>query len=155
MATGVFKMRRWAVLSLLLCATVTACGRGDEPIKANPAYDSPVPAGPPVFIGRWAPGSAACDSGPWVIGSDGLRSPAGLACTFESIDPSSAGYIVGALCQVGKVMQPTRIVVTVTGRAPSQSITMTGGPFAEPVALSRCPSPATAAPASPPVSAAP
>ncbi len=156
MTTGVFKMRRWVVLGFLLSATVAACGPSEPPIGANPkAYDSAAPAGPPAFIGRWGAESKGCDRDIWLIGSDGLRSPSELSCTFESIDTTSAGYIVSAMCRVGKAVQPSRIVFTMTGPAAAQSLTMTGGPFAEPVALSRCPSSATVTPASLSVSTAP
>ena len=156
MVTGVFKMRRWLVLSLLLSATLTACGPSEPPIGSNPkAYDSAAPAGPPAFIGRWGLETHGCDRDIWLIGSDGLRSPGGLACGFESIDSTSAGYIVGAMCRIGKAVQPTRIVFTITGPVTAQSLTMTGGPFAEPVALSRCPSSAAVTPASLAVPTAP
>ena len=175
MACTVFKMRRWmstavgskalAAAALGLAALAAGCGPSEPPIGANPkAYESAAPSGPLAFIGRWAGGPGRCSRDVWVIGSDGLRSPSALACSFESIEPTSAGYIVGGLCQVGKAVQPTRLVFTISGPPGSQSLTVTGGPFNEPIALSRCPAqdpagvaalPPSDLPASSPASATP
>ena len=162
MALSVFKMRRWispvsrskalALAGLGMAALTAGCGPSEPPIGANPkAYQSAVPTGPLAFVGRWGGGSSRCARDVWVIGSDGLRSPSALACSFESIEPTSAGYIVGGMCQVGKAVQPTRLVFTISGPPGDQDLTVTGGPFNEPLALERCPNqdaaPASALPA--------
>ncbi len=145
MASGVFKKRRSASLAVMLMLSVaagmTACRPSEPPIGANPkAYESAVEAGSPAYIGRWSVASD-CDRDIWVIGSDGLRSPSALTCTFDAVEATSAGYVVNGICQVGKAMQPTRMVFTMSGKGVSRSLTVSGGPFAEPIALSQCHTP--------------
>ncbi len=163
MALSVFKMRRWfspapcskalAFAALGLAALTAGCGPSEPPIGANPkAYQSAAPTGPLAFVGRWGGGSSRCARDVWVIGSDGLRSPSALACSFESIEPTSAGYIVGGMCQVGKAVQPTRLVFTISGPPGDQDLTVTGGPFNEPLALERCPTQDPAPPSALPAS---
>ena len=139
---------------MLLCA----CSRQAEPpIGASPAERSPSLAaaaavGPPLFVGRWAASRSACSTHGWELTATSLTSPNALNCELTKARPTSAGYTVYAVCKVGKAAQPTRLVFTLTGPSTDRSLTLTGGPFLEPMALAHCPgglqSASTAAPAS-------
>ena len=83
-------------------------------------------------------------------------SPSALSCELTKAKPTSAGYTVYGVCMVGKAAQPTRLIFTLTGSSTSRSLTLSGGPFLEPMALARCPDGLqSAANAPPPSSAAP
>ena len=68
-----------------------------------------------------------------------MKSPSALTCELFKAQPTSAGYTVYSTCLVGKASQPMRLVFTLTGSGETRSLTLTGGPFTEPLALSRCP----------------
>ena len=93
-------------------------------------------AGPPLFVGHWAVSRKACAERGWDLTPTSLQSPSALSCTFSKAEPTSAGYTVYAVCTVGKASQPTRLILTFSGHG--QALTLTDGPFTEPVALTRC-----------------
>ena len=131
------------LLALLAAAGLGACSRHPEPpIGAAPAERAPARtaaeiAGPPLYVGRWAVSTAACSERGWELTPNRLTSPSALSCQFFKTEPTSAGYTVYSTCMVGKASQPMRLVFTLTSK--NRALTMTGGPFSEPVALSRCP----------------
>ena len=148
MAFSVVAARRPASLLALLAfaAPTAACQRHAAPPIAVQAVEraAPRPAdGTPAFVGRWAATPAACATRAWVLTSDALRSPSVLACSFDQVSQTDAGYTVDGVCAVGKARAPGRLVFTLTGRGEARSLTVNGGPFTEPVALAHCPSPVT------------
>jgi hypothetical protein len=155
MLDSVVPMRR---LALVLAATVmlAACGqRSLPPIGAAPAESAPpitaaATSGLPLFVGRWAVNKAACTGRGWSLTANSLTSPSALSCQFSKADPTSAGYTVYAVCAAGKASQPTRLTFTFSGPASNRGLTLTDGPFTEPVALSRCPADIQAASSAPP-----
>lgn len=144
MLMGVPAKRRRIPLALLGAAALGACNQHHlPPIGAAPAERAPAPtlaeaAGPPLFVGRWAASTAACASRAWDLTPTSLKSPSALTCEFFKDERTSAGYTVYSTCKVGKASQPVRLVLTLTGSGATRSLTLTGGPFTEPVALSRC-----------------
>lgn len=160
MLHGVFTMRRPA-LALAVMALLAACGqRSLPPIGASPAERAPAQtaaeaAGPPLFVGRWAASTTACVARGWELTSTSLVSPSALTCRLFKAEPTSAGYTVYSTCMVGKASEPMRLVVTLSGSGKTRSLTLTGGPFVEPVALSHCPRPLEAASSTPASAAAP
>ena len=108
--------------------------------------------GPPLFVGRWAASQAACATRGWELTPTSLKSPSALSCELTKAQPTSAGYTVYAVCTVGKAAQPTRLVFTLSGPSTNRGLTLTGGPFLEPMALARCPSGVLSASAAPPSS---
>jgi hypothetical protein len=159
MLHGVPTMRRQALLALAATAMLGACGqRHLPPIGAAPAERAPEQtaaeaAGPPLFVGRWAASATACDSRVWELTATRLTSPSALSCQLLKAERSSAGYSVNGMCTVGKASQPMRLIFTLTGSG--RSLTMTGGPFTEPVALARCSQDLEAASSTPSSAAAP
>lgn len=144
MREGVPPVRRIALVLMAAAATLAGCGNNKiPPIGAAPAEKAPAitaasMAGPPTFVGRWASSKAACAKRAWVFGAGGLQSPGALSCQFAHIDAASAGYTVSSLCSVGKAQSPTRLVITLTGKGATRSLTISSGPFTEPVPLAWC-----------------
>lgn len=148
-------MRRWALFAVLAAAGLGACHRREPPLGAAPAERAPpltaaAAAGPPLFVGHWAVSSKACAERGWDLTATSLQSPSALSCTFSKAEPTSAGYTVYAVCAVGKASQPTRLILTFSSHG--HSLTLTDGPFTEPVALTRCPAGARSAESAPPES---
>ncbi len=107
---------------------------------------TPVAAsGPARFIGRWAAAPTACGHEAWQIGAQQLRSPTTLACSLETVHATDAGYTVDGMCTVGKAVAPSSLVFTMSGADRRGGLTISGGPFDEPVGLVRCPEQVTAA----------
>ena len=124
----------------------TACGPKEAPLGAGPSGEAAPASGParPVaasslsFVGHWAATKTGCAREPWVFTAGGLSSPDVLSCTFGKINPTDAGYSVTAICAVGNAWAPGQLLFTMTGAGAARSLTMSGGPFSEPVALERC-----------------
>lgn len=152
-------MRRRLLIAGLAAAGLCACGRHEPPLGAAPAERSPPmtstsPAGQPLFVGRWAASRAACADRGWEITAAALKSPSALSCEIAKAEPTSAGYTVYATCIVGKATQPSRLVFTFSGPSTNRALTLTGGPFTEPMALARCPAGLQSAESAPPQSSA-
>ena len=150
-------MRRPILLALLAAAGLCACQREEPPLGAAPAERMPAlsaatAAGPPTFVGRWAVSRAACNRRSWTLTGASLASPSALSCQLLKAERTSAGYTVYSTCAIGKVSQPMRLIFTLTGSGAERSLTLTGGPFTEPVALTRCPVEQQAAENAPPAS---
>ena len=153
-------MRRPA-LALAATAMLAACGqRSLPPIGAAPAERTPPRsaaelAGPPQFVGRWAASTTACSGRGWTLTASSLTSPTALTCELFKAERTSAGYVVNSSCKVGKASQPMRLVFTLTGSGATRSLTMTGGPFTEPMALAQCSEAVQSASSTPASAAAP
>jgi hypothetical protein len=158
MLNGVPAMRRPMLLAVLAIAWLGACSQHHEPpIGAAPAERAPpltasAASGPPLFVGRWAASKSACAARGWQLTAGSLISPSALSCQFSKAEPTSAGYTVYSICAVGKASQPTRLIFTFSGSAANRALTLSGGPFTEPVALSRCPAGVESADSTPPAS---
>ncbi len=148
-------MRRRLLIAWLATAGLCACGQNEPPLGAAPAERNPpmtaaAPAGKPLFVGRWAASRAACADHGWEITAASLKSPSALSCEIAKAEPTSAGYTIYATCTVGKAIQPSRLVFTFSGPSGNQALTLTGGPFTEPMALARCPAGLQSAETTPP-----
>jgi hypothetical protein len=162
MSCGAPSIRRATLIVLGAMALLAACSRSDDPpIGSAPAERAPTltaiaPAGAPLFVGRWAASRSACSTKGWDLTTTSLRSPSALSCELTKARPTPAGYTVYGVCTVGKATEPTRLIFTLTGPAAARSLTLTGGPFLEPMALAKCPDGLqSAANAPPPSSSAP
>ena len=143
MSCSVPPKRRPALTACAVAMLLCACSRPEPPIGAAPAERAPAPtaamaAGPPLFVGRWAASKSACATRGWELTARSLKSPSALTCELFKAERTSAGYTVYSTCLVGKASEPMRLVFTLTGSGETRSLTMTGGPFTEPLALSRC-----------------
>lgn len=160
MLNGVPMMRRPTLVVLATMALLGGCERSLPPIGAAPAERAPALsaaalAGPPGFVGRWAASKAACAARGWELTAVSLNSPSALTCQFFKSERTSAGYTVYSTCTVGKASQPVRLVFTLTGSDGARSLTLTGGPFTEPVSLALCSKATQSASSTPPSAAAP
>jgi hypothetical protein len=144
--------RAWPLLAVL---AVAACQKSGLPMaKDSPELEQPAPSAGgagkiPAYVGRWAVTPSACDSKAWTVASDQLRSPGPFSCSFTEVTPTLAGYTVLSMCRVGKAAAPGRLVFTMVRLPSGPSLTVSGGPFQEPIGLVRCNEPlqASAAPA--------
>ncbi len=132
------------MLAAGIVVSVAGCHRGPPALAQGLPGAAPPPPrhrtadGTPVFVGRWAASSTACERDPWVFKTGGLTTTGALSCTFDSFSPTVAGYVANGVCTVGKASSPMRLTMTLTGADSSRSMTISGGPFAEPVALAPC-----------------
>ena len=152
--------RRLALLALAAVGLLCACERQHlPPIGAAPAERAPMAsvaeaAGTPLFVGRWAATSTACAAHGWALTAASLKSPSALTCTIAKAEPTPAGYTIYGACTAGKASQLTQLVFTLTGSGASRSLTLSGGPFSEPVALTHCSEKLESASNAPPASGA-
>ena len=58
----------------------------------------PLTQGPPRFVGRWAAEEALCGRSAWHFTEEGLRTPAGSVCRFETVTEVAGGYSIAARC---------------------------------------------------------
>jgi hypothetical protein len=134
--------------SLAAGGLLAACHRGGVPMaKASPELTRSVSHtvdGRPGYVGRWAVTAADCSRRAWVFSAAAMQTPGPFSCNLEHVQPTPAGYTVDGTCQVGAASAPGRLVFTLT-RLGGLSLTVSGGPFPEPVALARCPAPVTTA----------
>jgi len=147
-STDVLRRLAPGLAGLALCA---CHGSGVPMAKASPELDQPAPAAAaaaakvPAYVGRWAVTPSACAARAWNVGADQLRSPGPFSCSFTEVTPTLAGYTVLGMCRVGKASAPGRLVFTMTQLPSGPSLTVSGGPFQEPIGLVRCGEPVQAA----------
>jgi hypothetical protein len=130
-------MRHAALVPLALLLGLCACGKADKGLFADrsvPVLAPPASAGTPArYVGHWAATPAQCGDA-LVIDVRGLRE-AGFTCEFDKVDQSSAGYTATSLCRMKTGSVPSRLTMILPEPA---SITISGGPFKDGVALQRC-----------------
>jgi hypothetical protein len=90
----------------------------------------------PWYIGRWARAADQCDD-PWVFGAWRLDGRS-VGCDFNKVEASQAGYAVSATCHAGAGLQPTRLSIVTPDQVKVSSLTISGGPFTDAIALRRC-----------------
>ena len=125
---------------------LTACQeKTAPPLGASVAGMAPSPSmqaastgGPPTYVGAWATSVGACGTKAWTFTAAKMTAP-GLSCTLERATPTPAGYVVDGVCFQGDARPaPTRLMLTLTGHDGVRSVTISGGAFPKPVALTRC-----------------
>jgi hypothetical protein len=90
----------------------------------------------PWYIGRWAAAADQCDD-PLVFAARKLDSRS-VDCDFDKVEASQAGYAVYAVCRGDAGIKPTRLSIVTPDQARVSTLTISGGPFANAVALRRC-----------------
>jgi len=132
------------LLPLLFPALLlAACDRRDSIVRAEspPALAAAPRAqaqGQPAFAGDWAVTAAECARHPWRLSVSHVASPAGVDCSIDQLDATLAGYTAHSTCTRDGVATPGRLVLTL-GPAGGRTLTVSEGPFREPVSLVRCP----------------
>ncbi|MGZ3276186.1 MAG: hypothetical protein ACXU82_02720 [Caulobacteraceae bacterium] len=133
-------MKHALVLSFGLLTVLCACGR-NEGIYADRSATVIAPTASaetaPRFVGRWAASAAQCGD-PLVFAARSLTSGA-ANCTFDKVDPSTAGYAITAICRSESGPKPSRLIVTTPNEPRISLLTVSGGPFKDATALQRCP----------------
>lgn len=130
-------MRHAALLPLALLLGLCACGKAETGLFADrsiPVLAPPASAETPArYVGRWAAAPNQCGDAV-VIEARSLRD-AGFTCEFDKVDQSSAGYTATSLCRMKSGPTPSRLTMVLPEPA---SLTISGGPFKDGVALQRC-----------------
>ena len=121
---------------------LSACRRDALPMAKNVPAAAQTPVthavnGQPGYVGRWAVSQADCAQRAWVFSPEKLQTPGPFTCDLSHVEPTTAGYSVNGTCTVGAASAPTLLNFTLT-RFGGPSLTVSGGPFPEPVALGRC-----------------
>lgn len=144
---------RHALHALGLCLVLAACGREaadpgtpavapEPPTAAGPApttaVTSDVPQ-PAPYVGRWAATAALCAHGAWMFEPGRVATAGEVSCDFTTVRPQGAGYQISAKCLSEGTAEPQVFQLALAGAGPAQSMTVTGGPWAGPTTLVRCP----------------
>jgi hypothetical protein len=132
-----------ATLMLMIGAAVVVCGCGRQQIYSKQSVPISLAvasrSGRPAFVGRWAATRADCARSPWILTPTELDTPGRTHCSFAKLSPASAGYAADVACSGSGAEQIGRITLTLTGQRESRGLTLAGGPFTLPVALTPCP----------------
>lgn len=143
-------MRR-ALYALGLCLAVAGCGQeapGPDRTATEPApaagpapttaltADVPQPA---PYVGRWAATAALCADGAWMFEPGRVATAGEVSCDFTTVTPQGAGYQVSAKCLSEGAAEPQTFQLAMAGAGSARSMTVTGGPWAGPITLMRCP----------------
>jgi hypothetical protein len=132
------------ILALLVAAPLAALGACGKSSSTGLFADRSIPLiapaasadTAPTFVGRWAASTAQCDQ-PMVIEARSLAGP-DADCEFDKVDQSSAGFAVSSTCKVAGKLQPVRINMIMPESDHMSSLTLSGGPFKDTLALQRC-----------------
>jgi hypothetical protein len=132
-----------AALLLGLCA----CDRAADPpaapkAPAQGATPAPSPTPSPAalfFVGRWAADPKLCDTGPWIITAQGLRTAGEVSCRFDGAPQGRGPVEVDATCTSEGAQKPWRLRFSYAEAA--QALLVENGPFAA-TGLMRCRGPA-------------
>ncbi len=128
-----------AISGAAVAATgLAACGRSGGLFSDHsiPVAAQASAHGPPRFVGLWAAEPAQCRDA-WVFAAHSLHD-ATVSCDFDRADASPAGYSADALCHAGHGPQPSRLDLILPATGYPVTMTVSGGPFADGVALQRC-----------------
>jgi hypothetical protein len=146
-----------AITAALLALALAACGRETsspnivkdappptrtEPPNAQPAATAkPGASLPPAsaayrYIGRWAADVAACPQGAWRFEERKLTTAGEVACTFDKVARTAAGYDIAATCTAEAPPAPYRLSLTFAESA--KAMLVEGGPFDGPIGLIWC-----------------
>jgi hypothetical protein len=125
-------------MALMMAAGLAACGK-PQGLYAERSIPVLAPAASaetaPTFVGRWT-AAAQCKT-PVVIEARSLRDGA-VTCDFDRVETSSAGYSIDTVCHAAGHSTPGRLLVMLPDPAHVTSLTLSGGPFGDAVALQRC-----------------
>ncbi len=121
-------------------ATLGACTPKPQALFAESSpqvVSSPISeAGAPHFMGRWAASGGQC-ADPMIIKAKELHDGS-TDCEFAKVVSSTAGYSISAVCHAGRGSTPGRLTLTLPDPDHASSMTLSGGPYKNAVALERC-----------------
>lgn len=133
--------RIMGVAAIVAGLALGACAR--EEAAEGPPAPTTMPADGPAerasYIGRWAATPELCSDGAWAFEEARVVTAGEVACDFQEVTPIATGYEVSATCWAEGPPQAGTFMLTLTDPAPPQTMSVTGGPWAGPVTLVRCP----------------
>jgi hypothetical protein len=125
-------------LAFVMAAGLAACGR-PQGLYADRSIPVVAPAASaetaPPFVGRWTT-AGQCQT-PMVIAARSLSDGA-VTCDFDRVEASSAGYSIATVCHAAGHSTPGRLLVMLPDPVHVTSLTLSGGPFSDAVAVQRC-----------------
>lgn len=125
-----------AVAFAVIALAVAACDRQDSSLFVEQSTVVKAPAIPVQnYVGRWAVTPANCAAHPWTFDKISLAAGDGTVCQIASAERSPAGYSLPGICKRPDGELPGRLLLTFAG---VDSMTLTGGPYKNPVTLVRC-----------------
>lgn len=145
---------------LMLAPILAACQRQDAPPERTAALGPPAALAPPAavstppsqagtrlppaevqyrYVGNWAADAAGCTDPPWRFEARRLTTKGEVACAFDRIEKTAAGYEVAATCAAEAPPAPYMIRLSFAESA--RAMLVEGGPFAGPVGLVWCGTP--------------
>lgn len=141
----------------LLALTLAACQRNAPPpevtqesaraagvqparqqatVAAQPGASLPPASAPYRYVGRWAASEAACEHGAWSFEERKLETAGEVACTFDRVERTAAGYDIAATCTAEA--PPTAYHLALTFAESARAMLVEGGPFGDPIGLIWC-----------------
>ncbi|WP_041373506.1 hypothetical protein [Phenylobacterium zucineum] len=137
-----------SALLLIPLLALGACERAAGPPETTAVVEDAEPAAAPgaepafrpaSFVGRWAAEPGLCADGAWLFRTDGVSTAGEVSCAFRSVTATASGYRIDATCAAEGEETSSEITLAMTDPAPPQSMTVSGGPWAGPITLMRCP----------------
>jgi hypothetical protein len=105
-------------------------------VAAKPGASLPPASAPYRYVGRWAANAAACEHGTWNFDERKLVTAGEVACKFDRIERTAAGYDIAATCTAEA--PPAAYHLALTFAESARAMLVEGGPFSHPVGLIWC-----------------
>jgi hypothetical protein len=112
---------------------------GPQPAAGKPGSSLPPRSAPYRYVGRWAVSEAACQHEAWKFEERKLVTAGEVACTFDRVERTAAGYDIAATCTAEAPPAGYHLVLAFAESA--RAMLVQGGPFGGPVGLIWCGAP--------------
>ena len=90
------------------------------------------------YIGVWAAEPSLCDAGAWTFERDRLETTGGVRCDIVDLEPGAGGWAMDVACSAEGERRPGRLTLVALDASTARTLSVSGGPFAGPVTLTRC-----------------
>jgi hypothetical protein len=135
---------------LIPLVLLAACQRQETPPERTAALEPSAAPAPPAqagtalppadaeyrYIGNWAADAAACADPPWRFEARRLTTKGEVACAFDRVGKTPAGYEIAATCTAEA--PPAPYVIRLSFAESARAMLVEGGPFSGPVGLVWC-----------------
>lgn len=104
--------------------------------EALPHVLPPPSAGAPRYVGIWASASVGCAVPAWTIRADSLSTLGEVACSFNDVRMTGAGYAIQATCTAENPPAPYQLELSFAESA--RAMMISGAPWDQAPALVYC-----------------